>query len=348
MGSGGTAVIVGAGPAGCAAAFVLVRSGITPLLIEKGLPGKDKACGDAWVPPALEGLASLGIEERELGLSRRSFSGLDGYYAGRKVWTYDLAPFCGVIAPRAVVDQLLRDRASAAGCTIWYGALATGLRTIDGRIELTIRRAGDTLTLAPSAVVLASGSGSALARRVGLDGDPVLGASVSAYLRTNGNLARPTFLFDEPSPGYAWVFPMGANASNAGVCTLSKSRARALRARMSALLARLGVPDGVPLRGGLGALWSGKGTAWSHDAGLVSCGDAAGLVDPVSGEGLTAALVSGKRAGAAVASFLSGDSSALGAYSRWVGEWGKARYASSTESRILAAWVGLAPSEERP
>jgi flavin-dependent dehydrogenase len=80
---------------------------------------------------------------------------------------------------------------------------------------------------------------------------------------------------------------------------------------------------------------------------VVSCGDAAGLVDPISGEGLTAALVSGKRAGAAVASFLSGEPVALAEYSRWVQEWGQARYAPSIELRILAAWVGLAPAERR-
>ena len=80
---------------------------------------------------------------------------------------------------------------------------------------------------------------------------------------------------------------------------------------------------------------------------MVSCGDAAGLVDPISGEGLTAALVSGKRAGAAVASFLSGKPDALADYSRWVRDWGQARYAPSLENRVLAAWVGLAPAERR-
>ena len=74
---------------------------------------------------------------------------------------------------------------------------------------------------------------------------------------------------------------------------------------------------------------------------MVSCADAAGLVDPISGEGLTAVLVSGKRAGAAVASFLSGKPGALDAYSRWARDWGQARYALSLESRVLAAW-GLA------
>ena len=91
---------------------------------------------------------------------------------------------------------------------------------------------------------------------------------------------------------------------------------------MTTLLAHLGVSGVVPTRGGVLPLWSGKGTAWSHKAGVVSCGDAAGLVDPISGEGLTAALVSGKRAGEAVASFLSGNFGALDGYSRWVRDLG--------------------------
>jgi flavin-dependent dehydrogenase len=116
---------------------------------------------------------------------------------------------------------------------------------------------------------------------------------------------------------------------------------------MKNLLARLGALGSTSLRGGLGALWSGKGTDWHHEAGVVSCGDAGGLVDPTSGEGLTAALTSGKRAGMAIASFLAREPRALGNYSRWVRGWSQARYAPSIENRVLAAWVGLAPVERR-
>jgi len=339
-------VVIGAGPAGCAAALTLVRNGVFPLLLEKGLPGKDKACGDAWIPSAVEELRSFEIGERELGSNWRPFSRIDGYYADRKVWSAELASV-GVIARRAVVDQLLRNRVSAEGCSIWYGARATNLRTLGRQIELIVREGGGSYTLTPSAVVLASGSGCHIAREAGLDGEAVLGASISSYLPTDGNLPAPAFLFGDPSPGYAWIFPMGANSSNAGVCALAKSGASALRVQMKTLLANLGVSDSVSVRGGLGALWSGKGTNWRHEAGVVSCGDAAGLVDPTSGEGLTAALVSGKRAGAAIASFLSGEAGALADYSRWVRDWGRARYAPSIENRILAAWVGFAPAERR-
>ena len=195
MGAPSRLFIIGAGPAGCAVALALVRKRLLPILVEKGLPGKDKACGDAWILSAVEELRSFGIGQRELGSNWCSFSQIDGYFADRRVWSHEVAPFEGVIARRAVVDQLLRDRVSAAGCPIWYGAQATDLRVLGGEIELTIRRGAGSHTFAPSAVVLASGSGCRIARKAGLDGEPVIGASISSYLPTDGNLTSPLFSF---------------------------------------------------------------------------------------------------------------------------------------------------------
>src|SRR5271168_254788 len=150
-------IVVGAGPAGCAGALVVLRSGILPLLVEKGLPGKDKACGDAWIPSAVQELRSFDIDKRDLRSDLWSFARIDGYCSERKVWSFDLTPFEGLIARRAVVDQFLRDRVSAAGGSIWYGAQATHLRVSGRQIELTVRRGTETHRFAPSAVVLATG-----------------------------------------------------------------------------------------------------------------------------------------------------------------------------------------------
>ena len=240
------------------------------LILEKGLPGKEKACGDAWIPSAVEELRSFHIGKPELSGNWHPFSQMDGYYAERKVWSHNLFPSEAVVASRAVVDQLLRDRVSTAGCEIWFGARATGLRVLGQQLYLTIRRGEDTLTLTPSppwswplvAAVVSRAAEDSTARAE-------LGASVSAYLPTDGNIGSPRLVFGDPSPGYGWVFPMGANASNAGVCALL-SEASALRFHMKTLAARLGVSGSLAIRGGLGALWSGKGTVWSHDAGVVA------------------------------------------------------------------------------
>jgi menaquinone-9 beta-reductase len=340
-------VIVGAGPAGCAAAMTLARAGVSPLLLENGQPGKDKPCGDAWIPAAVDELRSFGVGEREVGATWLKIPRIDGFHSGRKVWSTDFSPSAGVLAPRALVDQALRDRALAEGCSIAYGARAASLELRGDGLRLTIRRGESADIVSPAAVILASGSGCRLARAAELDGEPVLGASISSYLPSDGDLAAPAFLFGEPSPGYAWIFPTGPKSSNAGICALAKSSASELRSQMARLMRRLGAPDGASTRGGLGALWSGHGRNWSDAAGVVACGDAAGLVDPTSGEGLTAALVSGKRAGLAVASFLSGEARALEEYSRWIRDWAETRYAPSLENRMLAGWVGHAPAERR-
>jgi flavin-dependent dehydrogenase len=59
-------------------------------------------------------------------------------------------------------------------------------------------------------------------------------------------------------------------------------------------------------RGGWGPLWSGLGQYWHHPSGIVSCGDVAGLINPYTGEGMTAALRSGEQAGKAISSYLQG------------------------------------------
>jgi flavin-dependent dehydrogenase len=315
--------------------------------VEKGVPSKDKACGDAWIPDAVEELKSFEIAESEIGPNSRPFSRIEGYYAERKVWSVEYAPFRGIVARRAIVDQLLRNHVTARGSVIWYNTRATELRMLGGQIELTIRQGMNSRTLTPSAVVLASGSGCRIARVAGLDGEPTLGASISSYLRADENIPVPAFLFGDPSPGYAWIFPHVANSLNVGVCALAPSATSALRFKLKALLTRVGVEPAVASRGGLEAIWSGKGTKWHHEAGVISCGDAAGLVDPLCGEGLTAALVSGRYAGQAVASFLAGASCGLVGYSRWVRKWAQVRYAAYRDSRVLAGWVGNAAEERQ-
>lgn len=59
------AVVIGTGPAGCSAALVLSKNGILPLLLERSAPDKDKACGDAWIPSAVEELRAFVGETRE-------------------------------------------------------------------------------------------------------------------------------------------------------------------------------------------------------------------------------------------------------------------------------------------
>jgi flavin-dependent dehydrogenase len=77
----------------------------------------------------------------------------------------------------------------------------------------------------------------------------------------------------------------------------------------------------------------------------VSCGDAAGLVDPSTGEGLTAALRSGWEAGRAMGTFVrsDGDIRALENYSQWVRDYFLPRYVKTTARDMWDAWCGVGP-----
>jgi len=306
----GAAVVVGGGPAGCAAQWALARAGIPATLLERGWPGRDKACGDALVPPAVALLADFGLNAPRLeALGGCRFGAIDLRARQRLIWRLNLQEG-GYVVRRAALDGALRD--AVAGRVV-YDAYVTSVERDGDRWVVGAGRAG---TFRAHAVVLACGAGPPLPARWGVDGAPLASASMSTYLDT-APPAPITFDFFEASrPGYGWVFPAGAGQVNAGVCRLGAA-GRGLRQLAEGYLAEHGAVGSLRWRGGGGPCWSGRGQAWHREGGLVSCGDAAGLIDPVSGEGITAALQSGRWAGEAVAAFLDGgrDAAPLRAYS---------------------------------
>lgn len=83
-------------------------------------------------------------------------------------------------------------------------------------------------------------------------------------------------------------------------------------------------------------------TVWHHGAGLLTCGDAAGVVDPVTEEGISAALESGRRAGQAMASYLESgrNPNFLEAYSSWVSAHFTAKYRADGMRTLFAGFCG--------
>lgn len=336
-------VVVGAGPAGCSAALALAAKGcVSVLLAEQDQPGKDKPCGDAYIPEAVSLAQQLGLSMDAFSRCGRPFGGIDLLQSKHLVWRSDLCGETGWIAKRAVVDQALRDLA-AKSCRVTYGMRVSSLQIAPHGWTLVASLNGERCVLHARTVILSGGSGCALARSLGLDGAPVLSAAISVSLQAIPMPEYPSFLYEPDAPGgYAWVFPAGEQWANAGVCALTPAACRGLKQRTIDFAASCGtVADG--LRGGAEALWSGRSRVW-HDAnGVVCCGDAGGLVDPLWGEGITAALKSGWAAGDAIASYLHGSKRALPDYSDWVWQHFTARYGDSPERRSLAALTGIEP-----
>ncbi len=305
--------VVGSGPAGSAAALVLARAGARVALVDKASFPRDKACGDIVGPRGLRVLSELGLDRpagRDVG------DVLVMGPTGRRVrlpsvegLTY---PGHGTAITRVEFDAFLRDAAVMAGAMpvrgraeepLWDGGRIDGYRLAGGqRIHADF-------------VIGADGATSHVARSAGLvdEKKALWGFAVRSYVSTSVEL--PLIVFWEPAPwravpGYGWVFPGPGGGANVGfgLATLSDRTAgtRAARAFPHFLehLSRHGflaeAPDrsvGRPLGG-----WLKMGLIGTKPAAgrVLLIGDAAGLVNPLQGEGIAQALGSGRLAAEAI------------------------------------------------
>ena len=336
--------VVGGGPAGCAAAMTLRHADIDVCLFERGQPGKDKACGDALLPSALEMLEHCGIAGEDLGaIGGVPFERIDLWTRDARFWDLRTGVRCGYMIPRAALDQLLRDRA-ARSASIHYGAAVTDLACEHDRSwSVRYQQMNAVKSLRCDAVIIATGAQNLLAKKLGISGEPIETASITTYA-ANLQLEAPIFQFTGTcQPGYGWMFPISTRQVNLGVCALLSDRLRGLRRVAEGYLSERGLAQVGGWRGGGEPLWSGKGRVWHHQAGVVSCGDAAGIIDPLSGEGITAALTSGKQAGQALIEYLlHGNMTVhLETYSEWIREHFQQTYQASEVRRIWGSLCGL-------
>lgn len=339
--------IIGAGPAGCAAATVLARRDIAAVMFERGRPGKDKACGDAFMGEAVSALTALGMMPRDLERLGAAVSAVSLFAHGAQLWTWRLGKDTGFVMPRKAFDQALRDR-TASTTDLRY---ETRVRNIvaTGRNQWTIdaQGPGGREDINVDGVIIAAGSADGLARRLGVDGRPTRFWSVTGYRHGH----QPQILaFDfllGLRPGYGWCFPVGENQVNIGICAFSPTKGHALRAAFDTYVQSRessGIAGCPSLRGGVGNGWSGQGRLWHLGGGVISCGDAAGLIDPLTGEGLGPALQSGLRAGTAMAEYcLYRHDGPLEAYSAWVREHYGDRHAGTSLRRNWAELCGFKP-----
>jgi flavin-dependent dehydrogenase len=280
-------LVVGAGPAGCAAAEALTRGGARVALVERHREPGGKACGGGITSGAW---AAAGIDGKGPGGHVLYFDALEVRTPLGRVTVRRPSPFLATVDRRAWAAKriaMLRD----LGVDVRLGVRLTGLF---GRGAIT-----DTGELAAGRILAADGSASRVRRLLGLPRGLVLRA---LQLRVPRGRGAPSTGFEVPAiwfhprefgSGYAWAFPSAQGLRlGCGVSSRSPSAAR-LKDAFLAWLHGLGFgKDGGRLESGTIAC----GYA-GHRFGRVSlAGDAAGLASPVTGEGIAAALASGAEA----------------------------------------------------
>jgi menaquinone-9 beta-reductase len=313
-------LVVGAGPAGSAAARALAHAGLDVVLADRHAFPRDKACGDALIPDALAALRRLGLYEAVMARAH-PLPALDIHAPGGACVRLAGPSAC---VPRAVLDETLRAGAVAAGVRFLarhvLAAPAADDRGVRGAV---FRRLGDGAEVRVEAPVtlLATGAAagplqvfgvcervepSAMAGRVYLRVDPVLAADLDALCISYDRAI---------CPGYGWVFPGPDGVVNLGVGFFSDGPPPATR-NLQRLLERfvdtfppaarvwsqgrlLGPMKGAPLRTGL------RG-ARLHRPGLLVTGEAAGLTYAFSGEGIGKAMEGALLAAAVVAQAFDG------------------------------------------
>ena len=319
------ALVVGSGPAGSVAALVLARGGARVALVDKARFPRDKACGDLIGPRAVRILDDLGVEvpgaERVGDMIVLGPSGRRVRLPCRPGLTY---PGYGFAAPRTVFDEALRAAAVEAGAEFFVGRAGEPLVAPDGSLDGFVLSGGSRLCA--DVVIGADGAASRVGEVAGLvDPSRVLwGFAVRAYV--DDPVRMPHIVLWEPSawrgfPGYGWLFPgVGGRANiGLGVGVLSDRSAGAAATRrfddFVEHLRRMGVLEAalVPSRQLGGWLKMGMlGTTPARGRVLLA-GDAAGLVNPLQGEGISQALGSGRAAAEAV---LAGPAEAARRYRR--------------------------------
>ena len=303
-------IVVGAGPAGSSCARRAAELGLSVTVLERSTFPRSKPCGAGLTERSLRLLKGeqTPVERQRFDTVEIAFDRhLSLIVSGRETLV--------ATTTRAEFDALLARGAEAAGAEVQFGRAVTDLAHEGEGVQ--VRVGSDSVTARH--VVVADGARGAGRRMLGLT--PLLmggGIYVRVFPGTDGLTELPggRVLFDPTAAkrGYGWVFPKGDHL-NIGVFSQCELCPR-LRRDLDAFVA---------LRG-LGA-WRSEGPfAFPVPVGrpadalgtdrVLFAGDAAGLVNPVTGEGISAAILSGRLAAEVVSESLDTGRAVSASYAR--------------------------------
>jgi geranylgeranyl reductase family protein len=305
-------VVVGAGPAGSTTAHRLAGAGARVLLADKARFPRDKPCGGGLTMRAVRELPVDPGPVVEHVVERMAFR----LRYGRSFERGRGKPLI-LMTQRRRLDHFLAEQAAAAGADFRHGVKVGGVETREDGVRLLVN--GEPVEA--GILVGADGANGLTARSLGLGGEPTLGVAFEGnvpYGAADAARYRGLALIELGTVpgGYGWVFPKGDHV-NVGVGGWEHV-GPTLRTRLRELCERHAIDPGAveSLRGHRLPLRR-PGAALARGRALL-VGDAAGLVDPISGDGMYEAFVSARLGAEAALEVLAGRAETVEPYAQAV------------------------------
>jgi geranylgeranyl reductase family protein len=286
-------VVVGGGPAGAATAAAARRAdpAARVLVLDRADFPRDKVCGDGVAPEALDVLAGLGFDPGALTEDYAGVSLLRLRSPGGTTVERTMHRPARVV-PRAVLDDRLLTAALASG--------AEFRRHVVRRLEVHPTHVEVDGVLAAGVVVGSDGAESIVRRALGITPNPPhrLAIALRGYAPVPAGLERVQLIAttEQRWPAYAWSFPLGDGRANVGYGELVSGgvNREGLLAGLERLLPGIAAEELKAHR-----LPLSTGRPRQSDGRVLLAGDAASLINPLTGEGIFYAVLSGALAGAA-------------------------------------------------
>jgi geranylgeranyl reductase family protein len=310
-------IIVGAGPAGASAGYHLAKKGHSVLVLEKASFPRDKSCGGGVSPAIADWFDFDFAPVIQNQVSQVKYTWKMGDAAEVKL--KDVTPMWMV--QRGEFDNFLMQQATQQGVEFKDGIEVTGINLQGDSWQVSTSN-GD---FAGKYLIAADGADSVVADWLGFGESPKVAA---ASLQVPGEVSdrhknMAFFDFGSLKNGFMWCFPKADGYSFSGAFVRDqKGKPEELKQQLTKYAEQFGLDLSNsqyvehPLN-----LWQEDRPLHSDRALII--GEAAGIVDPLIGEGIRPAMFTGIKAAAAVSKAIAGEANALEQYTETVKqEWG--------------------------
>ena len=306
-------IIVGGGPAGTSAALYAHKMGLKTIILDKSTFPRDKICGDALSGKSVKYMRELEVLDEVSNLNGSTIRRITFGSPSHKQFDIHLNNPQnkgdikeGYVIPREIYDNFLFEKAKEVTEIIENFNVNDLLYENNKIIGISGKHKKEVHQIYAPLILGCDGAKSTIARKLGFHTEDQENTAIAIrcyYEGVKGLTDQIELHFvDEVLPGYFWLFPAGDNIANIGL-GLSKKFAKKDERKLSQILdevtaspyfkdrfsnaKKLEKPKGwsLPL---------GRIQRPSYGDGFMLLGDAAGLIDPFTGEGIGNAMASAK------------------------------------------------------